>query len=187
MGIEPGTNLPILDNENRPTNKSTWGLGDSIFQTFFAPHSESDFKWGLGPQISAPTSTDRLLQGPGWGAGAAAIITTNFTPELSFAGILGNHWGFDGNFNTLTIQPMLYYNIEAVPGMAVAYNSVISADWEAASKDRWTVPLGITLSRTFDLGEGNGLDLSIGQYYNVERPTGAADWTTRIGISFLFP
>ena len=187
LGIEPGANLPILEDGRPASSKSTWGLGDSIFQAFVAPHSDNKLKWGLGPQLSIPTSTDRLLQGPGWGAGFAAIVTREITKDISFAGILGNHWGFDGNFNTMTVQPMVYNNIEAVPGLAIAYNATVAADWNAPSKDRWTVPLGLTLSRTFDMGDGKGLEVSAGPYYNVSRPTGAADWQFRFGLNFMFP
>ncbi|WP_018968585.1 hypothetical protein [Rubritalea marina] len=187
LGVEPGTNLPILEEERRDRSKSTWGLGDSIFQAFVAPHSESSIKWGLGPQLSLPTSTDRALQGPGWGAGLAGVITTNLTENISFAGIVGNHWGFDGNFNVMSLQPMVFYNVAAVPGMSIGYNATIAADWNADSDNRWTVPLGFHLGRTFDLGDGMGLDISGGPYYNVVRPDGAADWQFRFGVTLLFP
>jgi hypothetical protein len=187
LGIEPGTDLPILENGRAGSSKSTWGLGDSIFQAFIAPHSEHKIKWGLGPQLSLPTSTDRRLAGPGWGAGIAGVVTTGITDKLSFAGIVGNHWGFDGGFNTMSIQPMFYYDIEQVPGMVLSYNATIAADWEASSDNRWTVPLGLTLGRTFDLGKGHGLDISGGPYYNVARPDGAADWMFRFGITLIFP
>ena len=48
------------------------------------------------------------------------------------------------------------------------------------------MPFGLTLGRTFDMGGGNGLDLSIGPYYNVARPDGAANWMIRFGISWVF-
>ena len=37
------------------------------------------------------------------------------------------------------------------------------------------------------MGNGHGLDVLAGPYYNVERPDGAADWVIRFGISWLFP
>ena len=106
-------------------------------------------------------------------------------PEISFAGIVGNLWSFDGNFNTMMIQPMAFYNFPSMPGTYLGYNAVISADWEASSSNRWTVPLGLTLGRTFDLG-GRGLDVGIGPYYNIASPDGGARWQLRFGINFLF-
>ncbi len=106
---------------------------------------------------------------------------------MSFSGIVGNHWGFDGSFNSATFQPMFFYTINAVPGMYLGCNAVISADWKADSSNRWTVPLGLSIGRTLDMGSGHGLDSSIGPYYNVERPDGAADWLLRFGLTWLFP
>jgi hypothetical protein len=85
------------------------------------------------------------------------------------------------------IQPMFFYNFESIPGAYLAYNAVISADWKADSDDTWTVPLGLTIGRTFDMGNSNGLDLMIGPYYNAVRPDGAADWMLRFGASWIFP
>jgi hypothetical protein len=107
--------------------------------------------------------------------------------NISFAGIVGNLWSFDGNFNSAMIQPMFFYNFESIPGAYMTYNAVISADWKADSDDIWTVPLGLSIGRTFDMGKGNGLDLMIGPYYNVVRPDGAADWMIRFGASWIFP
>ena len=40
---------------------------------------------------------------------------------------------------------------------------------------------------SFDMGGGNGFDLMIGPYYNVVGPDGAADWTLRFAINWIFP
>jgi hypothetical protein len=186
LGLERGTDTPLTGQPTTGTG-STWGLGDSVVQAFFAPYTESTLKWGIGPQISIPTATDSALEGPGWGAGVAGVLTGEFTPELTFAGLIANHWGDNGNFNTMTIQPMLYYNMPGRPGESISYNAVISADWEASSSNRWTVPLGLSYSKTIDLGGGHGLDFGGGPYYNVVRPDGAARWQIRFSVSWLLP
>ena len=186
MGLEPGTYAPIIGEPSNNTSQK-WGVGDSMLQLFFAPHMDTAWKWGVGPMFSLPTHTDDAFKGADWGAGAAGIITGNITPDLSFSGIVGNMWGDGGNFNSLSIQPMVYYNIPSKPGAAIAYNAMITANWEAASNDRWTVPLGLTYSQALDMGNGSGLELSVGPYYNVVRPEGAARWQVRFGVNWLFP
>jgi hypothetical protein len=163
------------------------GIGGQFPVVFFAPHIKSKWKWGAGPQISVPTHTDSDLKGPEWGAGFAAVITGEITPNLSFSGIVGNHWAFDGEYNTATLQPILFYNIDAIPGAYVGYNAVISADWKADADNTWTVPLGPSVGRTFDMGGGHGLDLSVGPYWNVVKPDGTADWVIRFGVNWIFP
>jgi hypothetical protein len=190
VGLEPGTRTRITgeDGDPAPSGSSrTWGLGDTVLQFFFAPHTEGSWKWGVGPQFSLATHSDSDLRGPDWGAGAAGVAVGNITESLSFAGIVGNLRSFDGDFNTGMFKPMFFYNFDSIPGAYVAYNAVISADWKADSGDTWTVPLGLSIGKTFDMGNGNGLDFMIGPYYNVIRPDCAANWTIRFGINWLFP
>lgn len=190
VGLEPGTRVPrfgIEDEQPVGQGDSSWGLGDSFLQFFFAPHTEGKWKWGIGPQFSLPTRTEERFRGPDWGAGVAAVVTGNLTESLAFSAIVGNHWSFDGRFNTATIQPMFFYNLSSIPGAFVSYNAVTTADWKADSGNRWTVPLGLSVGRTLDMGGGHGLDLSIGPYWNVVRPDGAASWQIRFGITWLMP
>ncbi len=64
---------------------------------------------------------------------------------------------------------------------------MISADWEASSSNRWTVPIGLSYNKTWDMGGGHGFDVMVGPYYNVVRPDGAARWQIRFGLNWLFP
>ena len=69
--------------------------------------------------------------------------------------------------NLLTFQYFINYNFGK--GWAVGTSPVISANWDAARNDRWTVPVGLSIARTFVF---NRQPMSLGfQYYrNVERP-----------------
>ena len=183
MGLEPGTDVPPIGQPSGTS--SVWGLGDTMLQLFFAPHTEGTWKWGVGPQVSLATATKSQLEGPQWGAGVAGIVVGSFTEKLSFAGIVGNQWGNSGKFNTLILQPQFYYTL--APGKSLAYVGTISADWEANSSNRWTIPIGLSWNQTIDMGGGHGFDYMIGPYYNVERPDGAARWQIRFGINWLFP
>lgn len=185
MGLEPGTDKPWVGQPDPTATQSVWGLSDSMIQLFFAPYTKGGWKWGVGPQVSLATATKAQLEGPQWGVGAVGVLVGNFTEKLSFAGILGNHWGNSGDFNSMLLQPMLFYTVG--DGKALAYNAVISADWKADSGNTWTVPLGLSWNQTIDMGGGHGFDYLIGPYWNVVRPDGAARWEIRFGINWLFP
>jgi hypothetical protein len=103
----------------------------------------------VGPQVSLGTTTDPALRGPDWGAGLAGVVTGNITEDLSFAGTVSNLWLFNRNFSLLTLQPTTIYNINAIPGMYCGYTASITLDWEAPSRDAWTVPVGLSVGRTF--------------------------------------
>ncbi len=187
VGAAPLADIPGLENPQPAGGGTTWGLSDIITQVFFAPKTESNWKWGAGPQISWDTHTDSMLKGPGWGAGVAGVLTGSLTPAVSLSFIVGNLWAFQGDFNTLLLQPMLFYNFDSVPGAYIGYNAVITADWKADSGNIWTVPLGSVVGRTFDMGGGYGLDLMVGAYANVAKPEGGPDWSLKFGVNFLLP
>jgi hypothetical protein len=63
--------------------------------------------------------------------------------------VMGGHlWGFDGDFSTSIVQPMLYYNIESIPGAYLAYNNTASYDHKTkdGNGNSWTIPLGLDMA-----------------------------------------
>lgn len=188
VGAAPLADLPQLGDRLPGGGGTTWGLSDIVTQFFFAPKTTSAWKWGLGPQLSWGTHSDEILKGPDWGAGPVGVLVGSLGEQVVLAGIVGHLWSYDGDFSTTTIQPMLFYNIESVPGASIGYTATITADWKAEdSGDRWTVPLGMVVGRTFDLGGGYGLDLNAGPYWNLVKPEGAADWFIKFGVTLVLP
>jgi hypothetical protein len=184
IGVEPGVVLPPIGPEPRPDNDSKWGLGDTILQYFFSPKSESTWKWGIGPQMSLKTRTGDRQAGPGTGAGVAAVIFGGMG-NWALGAIGMQHWGED-NFNVGTLQAIAIYNFESRPGTYLGYNNSITYNWQASSGNKLTLPLGATFGRTLLLGNGDGLDLSVGAYWLAERPTNAPQWQAKFGVSYFF-
>ena len=184
VGIEPGVVAPPIGPEPRPPTGSTWGISDAMVQMFFSPKSDSAWKWGIGPQISLDTATSDRVAGPGWGYGVAGVI---FGGVGNFAiGAIGMyHWGERG-FAVGTIQPILMYNFPSAPGLYLGYNNAITYNPKASSGNKWQVPLGLTFGRTFLLGSGDGLDLSLGAYDLAKGPDGGHDAQLKFGISYFF-
>jgi len=187
LGLEPGASVPPVGNPTPPLQDSVWGLGDTALQLMYAPRLKSSWKWGIGPQFTLKTRTDSHLEGPGWGGGLVGIVVGSPAPNVSFQGIVGHIWGSNGEFSTTSIQPSVFYNFPSRPGLSVAYNAAITANWKADSSNTWTVPLGLSIGRTLAMSGGNGLDMTIGPYYNAVRPEGAAKWAIRFGVSWMFP
>jgi len=187
LGLEPGADIPIVEDTVGQASSEVWGLGDSMLQLFYAPHIDSSWKWGIGPQLSLKTRTDERLAGADWGAGLSVIVTGALTDDISFAGFIGNHWSYDGDFNLGSFQPTVAYNIASLPGAAISYNATTTVDWTTSSSNAWTLPLGLSFGKTFEISGGKGLDLSAGPYYNVIRPEGAAGWMLRFGVTVIFP
>ena len=186
VGLAPEAQKPVVGEPLPEGDDDTWGLADSQLQMFFAPRSEAAWKWGLGPLFSFPTHTDDALEGAGWGAGAAGVLVGGFSENVSFS-MVGGHTEGENDFSTSFVQPMLYYNVPRMEGVALSYNNTIAYNWNADSDNAWTVPLGATVSKTLALSGGHGLDLGLGYYYNVEKPDGAADWAIKWAVTWLLP
>ena len=64
---------------------------------------------------------------------------------------------------------------------------IITANWLAASNDRWTVPIGGGVGKLFKLGK-LPVNTQLAAYCNVVTPQqGGAEWQLRFQAQFLFP
>jgi hypothetical protein len=186
VGAPVGAGLPRLGDEPIRNLGTEWGLSDIFLQAFWSPKTDAGIKWGIGPQVSLRTRTSERVGGPGWGGGISGVIFGG-VGDLSYGGLIGQHWGED-NYNVASIQPIVFYNVNAIPGAYVGYSNTITYSWKADSGNRWQVPLGLTVGRTIPMGSrGDALDLNIGAYSLVAKPEGGADWQLKFGISWIFP
>jgi hypothetical protein len=185
VGVDPGVVLPPLGPEPRPDESDQWGLSDSIVQYFFSPKGDGAVKWGIGPQVSLKTRSSDQQAGPGWGAGVAGVIFGG-VGNWALGAIAMQHWGNEDDFNRATLQGIITYNFESIPGAYLGYNNAITYNWEGSSGQKLTVPLGLTLGRTILLGNGDGLDFSVGAYDLVERPDNSPEWQLKLGLSYFF-
>jgi hypothetical protein len=183
VGLEPGVVAPPIGSEARPETGSTWGLSDSIVQYFFSPKSEGSWKWGLGPQVTLKTRTNDRLAGPGWGGGLAGVIFGG-SGQWSYGAIAMQVWGED-DFSILTLQLIVLYMLQSLPGAYIGYNNSVTYDWNAET-DAWTVPLGLTFGRAVVRENVDFWDFSLGGYPLVVRPDGAPSWQLKLGVSYFF-
>ena len=178
------TILPVIDQPGAaPGLSSDFGLGDTLFTAFFSPKESGGLTWGVGPAILIPTSTSRTLGAGEWGAGLSAVGIVMDGPWV-VGGVVSNVWSFDGTVNSFTLQPIINYNLEA--GWYLVSAPLITANWEAASGQRWTVPVGIGAGKVVRFGK-RPVNISLHAYYNVEHANFGPEWTIRFQIQFLFP
>ena len=63
---------------------------------------------------------------------------------------------------------------------------IITANWEADSGNKWTIPFGGGFGKIVRFGKVP-VNLSAQAYYNVEKPTFGADWQLRLVATMMFP
>jgi hypothetical protein len=163
MATGPGDMLPapssMLPLDLFPG--STTGFGDLYYVGLAAPKKAMDagngkFLWGAGISAGFPTATEDILGAGKYTMGPSALavymgkkwkvgmLATNY---LSYAG--------DDSRNDVTLsnfQYFVYYSLNDTTSIGAGPN--ILADWEQRGIDnKWTVPVGIGLSKTVNFGK----------------------------------
>jgi hypothetical protein len=174
---------------------SEFGLGDLNPTFFFSPKAPTPvapgvgFVWGVGPALSLPTATDNALGSEKWSAGPS-FVALLLSKQVVTGFLVNNLWSFAGdddraNVNAMTLQPFFNYNLPE--GWYLTTSPIITANWEADSNNRWTIPVGGGVGRLFKIGH-QPVNAQISAYYNVDTPEeGGADWQLRSQLQFLFP
>ena len=164
------------------------GLGDINWSLYFSPVKYDKVIWGVGPSLSMPTASNDQLGTGKWSLGATAVALTQ--PKWGSFGILGRQlWSVGGdsdrrNVNQTLLEPFGMYNLEK--GWYLMTDMIVTANWEADSKNRWTVPFGGGVGRVFKIGD-QPVNTNLQAYYNVGRPDGAPEWSLSFVWTFLFP
>ncbi len=166
-----------------------FGLGDINFTAFFSPKNPTKgIIWGAGPIFAFPTATDEKLGSEKWSLGPSAVALTIQGPWL-FGALINNVWSFAGDddrddVNAMLVQPFVNYNLPN--GWYLVSSPIITANWEAASGNTWSVPLGGGVGKIFRIGN-QPVNAQIQAFYNVEKPELVGDWTLRFQLQLLFP
>jgi hypothetical protein len=181
---------PVISQPSLTVNGDReFGLGDINPSFFFSPKQPTHgIIWGIGPTFVFPTGTDKTLTTGKYSVGPAFVALAIEGPWV--VGVLVNNvWSFAGKsnrsaVNAMTLQPFVNYNFHG--GWYLTSSPIITGNWEAGGGDRWTVPVGGGFGRVFKIGS-QPVNAQLAAYYNVAKPTGAADWQVRAQIQFLFP
>lgn len=180
------TILPVVTIPGvTPGMGSTTGLGDTTFTGWFSPSAASEWIWGVGPVVVLPTSTDDKT-GVGEWAGGASVVVLTMPGDWVIGSLFSNVWDISGStpINFFTWQPIVNYNLSN--GWYLASVPIVTADWEAESDQRWTVPVGAGLGKIFRIGK-QPINTSLHFYYNAVKPDIVGDWTMRIQFQLMFP
>jgi len=90
------------------------------------------------------------------------------------------------DINLFSLQYFVNYNIPDGNGLYLVSAPIITANWEADSDDRWTIPFGGGVGKIFKVGR-QPVNAQLAAYYNVEKPKFGPDWQLRVQIQLLFP
>jgi hypothetical protein len=167
---------------------SAFGLGDLTYQAFFSPAKAGKWIWGAGPALVLPTATEDRYASDKWSLGPAFVALS--MPGNWVYGILAqNVWSIAGDSNAADVNSFLFQyflNYNLGNGWYLSSTPVITANWEAASGNEWTIPLGGGVGRLVKHGK-LPVDYKLTVYKHIEKPEFGADWNLQFTLKFLFP
>jgi hypothetical protein len=171
-----------------PGQDRTFGLGDTTITAFLSPKVPGKIMWGAGPMFLLPTATDSMLGADKWGLGISGVALT-IIDKWTIGALASNIWSVagsgDNDINLFTLQYFVNYNLD--DGWYLLTAPINTANWEADSDNRWTIPVGGGVGRVFKIGN-QPVNAQVSAYNNVETPDNfGAEWQMRAQIQFLFP
>jgi hypothetical protein len=164
------------------------GIADIQEQAYFTSSTPGKWTWAAGPVFSFPTATNRLARTGQWGLGPTAVVLTMPGPWV-IGTLVNNLWriGGDANghvLNTFTLQPFINYNLPHA--WAISTAPLITSDWSSRPGNRWTVPVGLGVSKIARVAE-QPLNLQLQYYHNVSHPDLAGSEQLRLSVAALWP
>ena len=185
------TILPVIWNPTLgPDTPGKDGTGDTVFTAFLSPANPGKWIWGVGPIVQAPTHSNNKLGNDNWGLGPSFVVLHLAHGDPWVYGVLVNNiWSVTsnktgGSYNNGLIQPFVNYNFEG--GLYLTSAPILTVEWKADSGNRWTVPLGGGVGKTFHFGK-LPVNSQLSAYYNVVRPDFGANWQIRAQVQLMFP
>jgi hypothetical protein len=192
----PGEKWNIISRTIIPINSvpvgetdSVFGVGDINVSLFWSPAKASQLTWGVGPVIYLPTASNPEALGSGkLSLGPTGVIFYK-VGEWTMGIVASNAWSIAGDSDREDVNffyAQYFANYNFGKGWALGTAPIVTADWEADSEDRWTIPWGLQLSKLTRFGP-RPVNLLAGYYRNSQYPDGAADEQIRLQVNFLFP
>jgi hypothetical protein len=182
--IIPVIQLPDL----APGVRGTTGLGDIQESLFFSPTHGGPVIWGVGPAIAMPTSTHDILGTKKLSIGPTVVVLRSKGHWL-FGALAQNLFSVAGpssrpDVNQMLIQPFVNFNVRH--GWYFVSSPVITANWQVAASNTWTVPVGGGVGRIVRFGSFP-VNISGQLFRNAQYPAEITHWSARFQVQLLFP
>lgn len=152
-----------------------WASGFSnAYTTFFLSpaYGSGGFFWGAGPLLYYPSASSSALGVNKWGTGPSVAFGQKKRKPLGARRVVNNIWSLGGppgssdRTNQLLINPIVSYHLG--DGWSLGSSSNITTNWLAGG-GKWTVPIGGTFGKGFQLAD-QPMKLDLAAYYNAIKP-----------------
>ncbi|MEO8439668.1 MAG: transporter [Spartobacteria bacterium] len=171
-------------------NRYQAGLGDTTQSFFFSPKKPGPFGlvWGIGPVLLYPTATHPFLGTGTFSIGPTAVVLKQMG-GLTAGALVNQLWSVveeqhRSNFSSMFLQPFVAYTTKTHTTFTVS--SEMSANWNADSGDKWTIPLIFQISQILKIGK-QPVSIQLGGKYYADSPRYGPTWGVRLNFTLLYP
>ena len=183
--VFPLVTNPVLDpTATDDVDGHETGFGDIQFLTLLGPNRTSGIVWGAGATFKFPTATDDVLGEGKYQAGPAAMLFRLAKPWT--VGFLYQHWwsyaGDDDRSDTNQTDLKYIIRYSLPDAWSIGMGPTVTVDWEADSENRWTVPVGLGVTKMVRFGK-MPVKFIVEVQYSVIRPE---DYGTQWKFLFRF-
>ncbi len=189
MGTDPH-NGGDFGNVILPSSESKEsGLGNIQYQGIFSPSEPGPVIYGLGAMVEFPTHA-KGLGSDNYSAGPVFLALT-MPGNWVIGTIVQNLWSVGGSsdpdddVNSFLWQYFVNYNFD--DGWYLTSTPIMTADWNAKSGEKWTVPIGGGVGKLMKFESFPPLDFKLQAFSNVVRPTYGADWQMMFSVKMILP
>ena len=141
----PGGRPGSPGNPEPVPGPKVFGLGDFTDAVIYTRTTKQGLVWGAGAAFGIPTATDDRLGSGKWLAGPAVRLA--YQGEFWRLGVLATtRWSFAGDSDRAEVSQLMMRGLARRPLGAnwfFIYEPIISANWNAASGQKWLVRRGI--------------------------------------------
>ena len=178
--------LPIVTAPSASGSGNTTGLGDlNLFDVVLFKEGSAAF--GVGPQLTLPTATDRVLGTGKWQAGLATIVIAPQKWGLMGALVTWQH-SFAGpsdrpTQNNALVQPIFIYNLPQ--GVYLRSTAVMTF---AFAQNTYFIPLGAGVGKVWAQPDGTTINLFAEPQWTVaHHGVGQPKFQLFAGVNMQFP
>ena len=172
FGSSPGDGHVLPPPENFPPGANpplpidlfsgrTTGFGDMMYVALFSPSGtkkigKGNFTWGAGFDVGLPTASEDVLGSGKWTAGPTGLAVY-MGPKWKVGGLVTHFKDFASrdssraDVNLTNLQYFLFYSLNETTAVGMAPN--IICNWEQASDNKCTVPIGLGFVTTANIGK----------------------------------
>lgn len=181
-------NRPILPIVSNPSPFDQFGIGDLNYTGWLSPAKASAVTWGAGPSLSLPIAAPKELGFQQVAVGPSAVVVMS-NGKWVYGALASNIFGLGdeeehGAVNFMSSQVFINYNLGK--GASLNFAPLITANWEAAEGEQWTVPLGAGVGQVLPLGKIY-LNTGLQYYVNVEHPSIGPTSSFRFVVAAAIP